>query len=224
MDFSPESYPLEVLARCRRSLYVSLLGRLLLLQSIVNSKSTLPVGNSSRLFTSSGVLSKDVAATGGRSGSVVVALSFEKPRLLGSRRADFRIWKIYSLSRVAALTAVIVNLVLFSLNSQVRCEVCSVVLPEIFVLTRHNPKLSVILVMVGAPACQVSMRESSQHPGLSSRSPHTLPSLLPPSCLCSACTSSAFQGHDPSPRSRCLWDSPASPFGTKIRWWWRLHP
>ncbi len=79
MDFSPESYPVEVLARCRRSLYVSLLGRLLLLQSIVNSKSTLPVGNSSRLFTSSGVLSKDVVATGEQSGSVVVVLFRESP-------------------------------------------------------------------------------------------------------------------------------------------------
>jgi len=76
--FFPESYPLEVLARCRWSLYVSLLGTLLL-QSIINSISTLSVGNSSRLFTSSGVLSKDVAATVGRSGSVVIAVFREPP-------------------------------------------------------------------------------------------------------------------------------------------------
>ncbi len=92
MDFFSESYPLEVLARCGWSLYVGLLATLLLLHSIINSRPTFSVGNSSRLFTLSGVLSKDVAATGGRSGLVVVALSFENPRLLGGRRADFRIW------------------------------------------------------------------------------------------------------------------------------------
>ena len=44
-----------------------------LLQNITNSKATFPAGSSSRLLTLSGVSSKDAAATGGQSGSVLIA-------------------------------------------------------------------------------------------------------------------------------------------------------
>jgi hypothetical protein len=50
-------------------LYVGLLSpNIFLMQNITNSKFTFPAGSSSRLLTLSGVSSKDVAATGRRSG------------------------------------------------------------------------------------------------------------------------------------------------------------
>jgi hypothetical protein len=53
-----------------------------LLQDISNSKATFPAGSSSRHSTLSGVSSKDVAATGGQSGSIT-------PWLLSGQRVDF---------------------------------------------------------------------------------------------------------------------------------------
>jgi hypothetical protein len=72
-----ESCALEVLARRGWSLYVGLpvLGTsLLLLRNITDAMATFLAGSLSRLLTLSGVLSKDVAATGGRSGFVVIPL------------------------------------------------------------------------------------------------------------------------------------------------------
>jgi hypothetical protein len=48
----------------------------LLLQNVTNSKATFTAGSSSRISTLSGVSSKDVAAIGGRSGSVVIIPGF----------------------------------------------------------------------------------------------------------------------------------------------------
>jgi hypothetical protein len=100
----------------------------LLLQNITNAKNTFPAGSLSRLLTLNGVSSEDVAAAGGRSGSVVTVPSFKNPRLLDGRRADFCFWQVYSLSRVAALAAVVANLVLLNLNTPVDCQVCAMFL------------------------------------------------------------------------------------------------
>jgi hypothetical protein len=75
-----KSHTLEVLARCGWSLYVGLLGtNLWFLQSITNLKATFPAGSFSRLLTLSGVSSKDVVTTGGRSGSVMIPSFFKNP-------------------------------------------------------------------------------------------------------------------------------------------------
>ena len=66
----------------------------------------------------SGVSSKDVAATGGRSGSVVIAPLFR------GRKVDFCFLQVYSLSRVAALMAVIATLALLNLRTPYDCQVC----------------------------------------------------------------------------------------------------
>jgi hypothetical protein len=79
--FFSESCTREVLPRYKWPLHVGLLGTNLSLSNITDSKATtFPAGSSSRLLTLSGVLSKDVETTGGRSGSVVTA----PPSLLGT--------------------------------------------------------------------------------------------------------------------------------------------
>ncbi|KAF8487270.1 hypothetical protein DFH94DRAFT_687740 [Russula ochroleuca] len=83
---------------------------------------TFLVGSLSRLLILNGVSSKDVAATVGRSGSVVIAPSFKNPWLPGDRMADFCFWQVYSLSRVAALMAVISTLVLLNLSTPYNCQ------------------------------------------------------------------------------------------------------
>ena len=56
---------------------------------------TFLAGSSSRLSTLSGVSSKDVAATGGRSGSVVIAPAFPVEKLIFAvgRSIPFRAWQ-----------------------------------------------------------------------------------------------------------------------------------
>jgi hypothetical protein len=110
---------------------------------------------------------------------------------------------MYSLSRVAALAALITNLVLLNLSTPYDCEVCAVFhvrLAEILVLTCHNPKLSETFALVGVSACRASRRELSTAWFHSSRFLDTWLSLPPHSCLCSACTSSALQKYDHLPK------------------------
>jgi hypothetical protein len=138
-----ESCALGVLARREWSFYASLpvlCTNILLLQNITNTMATFLVGSLSRLLILNGVSSKDVAATVGRSGSVVIAPSFKNPWLPGDRMADFCFWQVYSLSRVAALMAVISTLVLLNLSTPYNCQVCSMLLvglTENLVLTCH---------------------------------------------------------------------------------------
>jgi hypothetical protein len=69
------SRPSKILARCGWSLYVGLRGTSLYSRRRSNSKAAVPAGSSSLLLTSSGASFKGIAATGGRSGSVIIAPS-----------------------------------------------------------------------------------------------------------------------------------------------------
>ena len=133
-----------------------------LLQNISNLKTTFPAGSSSRLSTLSGVSCKDVAATGGQSGSVMITPC---PWLLSSWRAvfsfhrstPFRVWQPL---RACLLTSLFLT---STPNMTVRCVPCfrlACLKSSSWLIT---PELSWTFALVGVSAYQAlgSLRECS---------------------------------------------------------------
>ena len=138
--------------------------------------------------------SKAVVPTGGPSGSVTTGLVF--PFHLGGRRADFCSWQVYSLTRMAGLATVIMNLILLNTTAIINCQVCATshVCLLIPVLTCRL-QVSAILEMVSNLFKWAAVSEErtlnailSHHSSTSF--PPTWPFLLLLFCLCSARASS----------------------------------
>jgi hypothetical protein len=85
-----------------------------------HSRFQLAAGSSSLVLTTSGVSSEDIVPTGGRYGYVTIG-----PHSKGFW-SNLSLRKVYSITRLATLLAVILNLIFFNVTAPLDCQVSAV--------------------------------------------------------------------------------------------------
>ena len=118
---------------------------------ISNNNNPSIAGSSLPLSITSGVSSESTAPTVGQYGFVSTHCSYGFRCPDPGARLDYRVWQIYSITRISTLVTAALGLVGVDIINGINCQVRMFHIGFIWALIGHDPKVKVVFELVSKP-------------------------------------------------------------------------